>query len=148
LELAEAEQKRQEAGLAKLKHEVPLQIDVAGTSVDEAHAAVALAKANHTLAKQEYDRFTQLAAQDASTKRKAEEVTRAHDAAKSDLQLAHARLAKACKSLDLARTGEDQIREVELMVAVRKETVKDAQIALDSVEHQLQFTQVRAPFPG
>jgi membrane fusion protein (multidrug efflux system) len=148
LELAEAELKRQEAGLSKLKKEVPLQVDVASKSVDEAQAAVALAKANLTLAKQEYDRFTQLAAQDASTKRKAEEVTRAHDAAKADLQLANARLAKAGKALDLAKTGDDQIREVELLVGVRKEMLKDAQIALDSVQHQLEFTQVRASFPG
>src|SRR4029077_8355464 len=66
LELAEAELKRQEAGLTKLKNEVPLQIDVASTSVDEAEAAVLVAKANLTLAKQEYDRFTDLAAQDAT----------------------------------------------------------------------------------
>jgi membrane fusion protein (multidrug efflux system) len=148
LELAEAELKRQEAGLTKLKNEVPLQVDVASKSVDEAQAAVALAKANLTLAKQEYDRFTQLAAQDASTKRKAEEVTRAHDAAKADLQLANARVAKADKALDLAKTGYDQIREVELLVGVKKEVVNDARIALRTAEDQFQFTQVRAPFPG
>src|SRR5262245_34668531 len=125
LELAEAELKRQGAGLTKLKNEVPLQIDVARKSVEEAQAAVTLAKANLTLAKQEYDRFTTLAAQDASTKRKAEEVTRAHDAAKADLQLADARLDKAGKTLDLANTGYDQIREVELMVAVKKELVRE-----------------------
>ncbi len=34
------------------------------------------------------------------------------------------------------------------MVGVKKEMVKDAQIALDTARHQLQFTQVRAPFPG
>jgi membrane fusion protein, multidrug efflux system len=34
------------------------------------------------------------------------------------------------------------------MVGVKKETVKDAQTGLDSAEHQLQFTQIRAPFPG
>jgi len=197
LELAEAELKRQEAGLAKLRKEVPLQIDVArqtlagarteqarandtlklttddvNKTIEEAQAAVELAKANLTLAKQEYDRFTELAAQDATTKRKAQEVTRAHDAAKAELRLANAKLAKAeaartrievanrdlevartlvakaGKILDLAETGYDQIREVQLMVGVKKEMVKDAQIGLDSAEHQFQFTQVRAPFPG
>ena len=54
-----------------------------------------LARANLTLAKQEYNRFTELAALDASTKRKAQEVTRAHDAARADTRLADARLAKA-----------------------------------------------------
>jgi membrane fusion protein (multidrug efflux system) len=197
LDLAEAELKRQEAGLAKLKKEVPLQIDVAkqtltaaqtdearakdnlklttdevNKTIDEAKAAVEVANANLTLAKQEYDRWTTLAAQDATTKRKAEEVTRAHDAAKAELRLAEAKrakaeaartkievarrdlevaqslVAKAGKALDLAETGYDQIREVELMVGVRKEMVTDAQIALDSAQHQFEFTKVRAPFPG
>jgi membrane fusion protein (multidrug efflux system) len=197
LDLAEAELKRQEAGLAKLKKEVPLQIDVAkqtlaaarteearaedalklttdevNKTIEEAKAAVELAKANLTLARQEYDRFTKLAAQDATTTRKAQEVTRAHDATKAELRLADARLAKAVaartrievanrdvevartlvakagKALDLAETGHDQIKEVELMVGVKKEIVKDAQIGLDSAEHLFQFTQIRAPFPG
>src|SRR4029077_20937746 len=197
LDLAEAELKRQEAGLAKLKKEVPLQIDVAkqtvavtrteearakdalklttdevNKTIDEAKAAVELAKANLTLAKQEYDRFTELAAQDATTKRKAQEVTRAFDAAKAELRLADARLAKAeaartrievanrdleaartlvtkaSKALDLAETGYDQIREVELMVEVKREMGQNAQIALASAEHNFQFTQVRAPFSG
>src|SRR2546430_14633826 len=34
------------------------------------------------------------------------------------------------------------------MVGVKQEMVKDAQTGLDSAEHQFQFTQVRAPFPG
>src|SRR6266436_4601218 len=148
LELAEAELKRQEAGLTKLKNEVPLQINVAEKTVDEAHAAVTVAKANLTLAQQEYDRFTKLADQDATTIRKAEEVTRTHDAAKAEARLADTRVAKAGKMLDLARTGYDQIREVELLVGVKKEMVKDAQTALDSAKHVLQFTKVRAPFPG
>src|SRR5438876_4246290 len=162
LALAEAELKRQGAGLVKLKKEVPLQIDVAKQTfaaaqteearakdalklttdevqktIDESKAAIDLAKANLTLAKQEFDRWTELAAQDATTKRKAQEVTRAHDVAKAELRLADARLAKAeaartriavanrdleaagtlvakaGKALELAETGDDQIREVE-----------------------------------
>jgi membrane fusion protein (multidrug efflux system) len=197
LDLAEAELKRQQAGLVKLQKEVPLQIDVAkqtlaaaqteearakdyltlatdevNKTIDETKAAVAVAKANLTLAKQEYDRWTELAAEDATTRRKAQEVTRAHAAAKAELRLADARLAKAeaartkievarrdlevsqshvakaGKALDLAETGYDQIREVELMVGVKKEMVKDAQIALDTAQHQFEFTKVRAPFPG
>jgi membrane fusion protein (multidrug efflux system) len=197
LDLAEAELKRQEAGLVKLRKEVPLQIDVAqqtlaaaqteearakdaltlttddvNKTIDEAIAAVEVGKANLTLAKQEYDRWTTLAVQEASTTRRAQEATRAFDAAKAELRLADARLAKAeaartkiavankdleaarilvakaSKALDLAKTGYDQIREVELMVGVKKEMVKDAQIALDTAQHQFEFTQVRAPFPG
>jgi membrane fusion protein (multidrug efflux system) len=197
LDLAQAERKRQEAGLIKLTKEVPLQIDVAkqtlagarteesrakdnltlttdevNKTIDEAKAAVELGKANLTLAQQEYDRWTTLAAQDATTKRKAQEVTRAFDAAKAELRLADARLAKAeaartrievanrdlevarilvtkaSKSVDLAETGYDQIQETERMVDVRTEAVKDAEVALATAEHQFQFTQIRAPFPG
>ena len=197
LDLAEAELKRQEAGLVKLRKEVPLQIDVAqqtlaaaqteearakdaltlttdevNKTIDEAIAAVEVGKANLTLAKQEYDRWTTLAVQEASTTRRAQEATRAFDAAKAELRLADARLAKAeaartkiavankdleaarilvakaSKALDLAKTGYDQIREVELMVSVKKEMVKDAQIALDTAQHQFEFTKVQAPFPG
>src|SRR5262249_35486250 len=100
LDLAEAELKRQEAGLAKLRKEVPLQIEVARQTlagarteearakdtlklttdevhktIDEAKAAVQLGNANLTLARQEYDRWTTLASQDATTVRKAQEVT-------------------------------------------------------------------------
>ena len=197
LDLAEAELKRQEAGLVKLRKEVPLQVDVAketlagarteearakdnlklttdevNKTIEEAHAAVEVAKANLTLAKQEYDRFTELAAQDATPKRRADEVTRAYDAAKAELRLAEAKLAKAeaartrievanrdlevartlvakaSKALDLAETGYDQIREVQLMVGVKKEMVRDAQIGVATAEHEFQFTQVLAPFPG
>jgi membrane fusion protein (multidrug efflux system) len=197
LDLAEAERKRQEAGLTRLRNEVPLQIDIAGQtlaaakteearardalkltsdevplSIDEAKAALEVAKANVTLAKQEYDRWTTLAREDATTTRRAQEVTRAYDAARAEERLADAKLAKAIaartrievatrdleaaravvakaeKALDLARTGYDQIRETELLVAVKKEMVKDAQTGLDSAQHQLDFTEVKAPFPG
>jgi membrane fusion protein (multidrug efflux system) len=148
LDLAEAELRRQQAGLTKLENEVPIQVAVAQSGIAEAEAAVGVAKANLTLADQEYTRFTKLAKQDATTIRKAEEVTRTYGAAKEEARLAEARLAKAGKVLDLANTGYDQIKEVALMVTVKKEMVKDAQIALDSAKDVLQFTQVRAPFPG
>ena len=177
LDLAEAEWKRQEAGLVKLRKEVPLQIDVARQSlavarteearakdalrlttdevnkaIDEGKAAVGLAKANLTLAKQEFDRFTELESQGASTKRRAQEVTRAHDAALAEFRLADAHLAKAeasrtridvanrdlevarslvakaAKAVELAETGYDQIREMELLSAVKKEMVNDARL--------------------
>jgi membrane fusion protein, multidrug efflux system len=196
-DLAQAELKRQEAGLARLKKEVPLQIDVASATlavarteearaknalklttdevnktIEEAEAAVEVAKANSVLARQEYDRWTALADQNAATKVKANEVTRAFEATKAERRLADARLAraeaartrievanrdvevaqtlvaKAEKALALAETGYDQIKEVEHMVLVKKEAVNDARIALETAEHQFGFTVVRAPFPG
>src|SRR5262249_43391026 len=102
LDLAQAELKRQRASLDKLKKEVPLQINIARhtlgraqteearardalkltseevhKTIDEAEAAVAVARANLILARQEYDRFTQLAKQDAVPQRRSDEVTRA-----------------------------------------------------------------------
>jgi membrane fusion protein (multidrug efflux system) len=148
LELAEAELERQRAGLKKLENEVPLQIDVAEKGAREADAALVVANANLKLATQEYKRWTTLAKEDATTRRKAEEVTRAYDAAKAEVGLEAARVAKAGKMLDLAKTGYDQIYEVKMMVGVKEEVVKDAQIALTSARHVLEFTQIRAPFPG
>jgi membrane fusion protein (multidrug efflux system) len=57
-------------------------------------------------------------------------------------------VTKAERALDLAETGYQEIREVELTVAVKKEMVQEAQVALATARHQLAFTQVRAPFPG
>jgi membrane fusion protein (multidrug efflux system) len=154
LDLAKAELERQQAGLTKLegdwfhKGEVQCQIEVAEKAVDEADAAVGVAKANLVLAKQEFDRFTALAKQDATPMRKADEVTRSYHSAEAELRLADARLDKARKSLNLAETGYDQIREVQLMVKVKEELVKDAQTALDTATHVFDFTEVRAPFPG
>src|SRR5262245_29236294 len=149
LDLAKAELKRQEAALVKLKKEVPLQIDVAretlagarteetrakdalklttdevNKTIEEAQAAVELGKANLTLARQEYDRFSELAAQDAAPKRRAQEVTRAHDAAKAELRLADARLAKA----EAART---KIEVANRDLEVARTAVAKASTALD-----------------
>ncbi len=148
LELAEAELKRQEAGLTKLKNEVPLQIDVAEESVEEAQAGVTVAKANLTLAKQEFDRFTKLADQDATTIRKAEEVTRAHDAATAEARLAERAWPRPARCLISPRRATIRSAKSNCWSASRREMVKDAQIALDSAKHVLQFTKVRAPFPG
>src|SRR5206468_6817882 len=52
------------------------------------------------------------------------------------------------KGVELAETGYAQIREVELLVAVKKEDVEDAVRALEAAETNLRFTQIRAPFPG
>jgi len=157
---------------ARAKEALKLTTDEVNRTIEEAQAAVEVAKANAVLAKQLYDRWTALATTGAATSEKAEEVTRAYDAAKAERQLADAKLAKseaartriavasrdleaaqslvakAKKALDLAKTGYDQIHETKLLVGVKKEMVNDARIALDSATHQLQFTQVRAPFPG
>jgi membrane fusion protein (multidrug efflux system) len=79
---------------------------------------------------------------------KAEAARTRIDVATRDLEVARTLVAKAGKALDLAQTGYDQIHEVELLVEVKKEMVKDTKIALDSAQHQYDFTQIKAPFAG
>jgi len=68
--------------------------------------------------------------------------------AKRTLETADEATQKAAKSVDLAETGNAQIREVELLTEEKKVTVAEARVALTSAEDQLKYTQIRAPFPG
>jgi membrane fusion protein, multidrug efflux system len=197
VDTARAELRRQEAGLARLRQEVPIQIEIARRSlaaaqadqartkealkltedevehgIGEAKAALAVTKADLVLAEQEYTRYTNLEKEMAAPLRRAQQVTQERDAALARRDLAVAKLAraeaartqievakrtleaaekttqKAVKGVDLAETGNAQIREVELLTAVKKEDVEDARRALEAAENNLRFTQVRAPFPG
>jgi membrane fusion protein, multidrug efflux system len=194
---AEAELRRQQAALARLKLEVPIQIEISRRSlaaahadqgrakealkltidsvekgVEEAQAGLAAAKADLVLADQEYTRFSTLYKQDAVPLRRSQEVTRSRDAAEAQRRLAAAKLAKAeaertqievakrtleaaeksaqkaAGGVDLAETGNAQIREMELLTALKKENVTEARQALISAEDQLNYTQIHAPFPG
>ena len=146
--------------------------DIVWKGIDEAQAGLEAARADLVLAQQEYTRFTNLQKEEAVPLRRAQEVTQARDAAQARRRLAAAKLAraradqtridvamrtleaaqkttqKASKGVDLAETGYAQVREVELLTAVKKEDVEDARRALAAAENNLAFTQVRAPFPG
>jgi membrane fusion protein (multidrug efflux system) len=197
VEAAEAELRRQEAALARLRLEVPIQIEIARRTlaaaradqakarealkltedevdkgIDQARAGLDAARADFVLAQQEYTRFTNLYREEAVAQRRSQEVTRARDAAEAQQKLAAAKLAKAeadrtqievskqtleaaekaaqkaDKGVDLAETGNAQIREVELLVAVKAESVKEAQTALATAEDNLRYTRILAPFPG
>jgi membrane fusion protein, multidrug efflux system len=197
LDTAEAELRRQQEALARLKIDVPLQIEVAKRSeaasradrakadealkltreevargIDEAKAALEASKADYVLAKQDYDRFTNLAQQQAVPPRRAEEATRTHASAQAhvnlseaklakakaeerkievstrDVEVAHTQVQKAGKNVELAETGHDQIREVELLTVVKAKTAEEARRGLASAENMLAYTQIRAPFPG
>jgi membrane fusion protein (multidrug efflux system) len=196
-ETAAAELARQRADLEKIRKDVPIQVEIAKRtyaaaeadrrraeaslaytidevekSIDEARAALKAAHADLTLAREEYGRFTRLYEKDVSTQRRAQEVTRTHDAAQAQVDLAEARLAKAlgarnqidvarraleaavaasqkaAKGIDHAEVGYDQIRETELLVKVKEHTVGEARRALEAAEHDLAFTRICAPFPG
>ncbi len=197
VDAAEAELRRQEAALERLKVEVPLHVEIAKRSeaaaiaelgkarfalkltsddvdkgVEEAAAGVEAAKADALLAQQEFTRYTRLYKENAVSLKRSQEVTRAQDAAAAQQKAAEAKLAKAEAnrmkidlstndvevadtsnrkaetSVALAETGYAQIHEVELLTAVKRETVEEARRSLRAAEDQLKYTQIRAPFPG
>jgi membrane fusion protein (multidrug efflux system) len=197
LATAEAELKRQEIALARLKDDVPLQIEIAKRAlasaladraksdeslkvtedevergIDEAKAALDAAKADLALAQIEYDRFADLARQNAVPQRKWDEVRRGRDSSAANVRLGEAKLAKAQgdrgkisvarktlesavasvgkaeKSVDLAETGNEQIAETEQLVVVKRQTTEEARRGLASAEDTLGYTKLRAPFPG
>jgi membrane fusion protein (multidrug efflux system) len=194
---ATAELKRQEADLARLRIEVPIQIEIARRTlaaaeadhakaeqslkltrddvekgIDEAQAGVSASQADFLLSEQEFDRFTSLYRQEAVPLRRSQEVTRSRDAAKAHVDLSQAKLAKALaaktqvdiaertrdaaqrsmekagKSVELALTGDDQIHVVELLVEVKRQSVAEARRGLETAEHDLEYTRLRAPFSG
>jgi membrane fusion protein (multidrug efflux system) len=197
VDAARAELRRQEAGLARLRLEVPIQIEIARRTlaaaqadqarakealrltqdevekgIEQAQAELEAARADLVLAQQEYTRFTNLEKEQAVPLRRAQEVTRSRDSAEAHKNLAAAKLARAqadrtrievakrtldaaektteksAKGVELAETGNAQIREVEFQTGVKKEDVEDALRALTAAEDNLAYTRIRAPFPG
>ncbi|MGO9110323.1 MAG: HlyD family secretion protein [Thermoguttaceae bacterium] len=197
VEEAEAELRRQETSLVRVKAEVPIQIEIAKRSLaaaqaDEARAKEALrlttdqvekgilagqagldlAQADLVLAQFDYDRYTALYQQEVVPLQRSQQVTRSRDAAQAQKNLAAAKLAqaeadrteidvarrsveaaekttqKALKGVDLAETANDQIKETELLTALKREMVKEAQRGLTAAEDDLKYTVIRAPFPG
>jgi membrane fusion protein (multidrug efflux system) len=160
------------ADRARAEESLKYTRDEVEKGIDEARAGVKAAQASLTLAEIEYGRFTRLAQQEASTTQRQQHATQARDSASAQLDLSQARLAKALasrtqidvarraveaaekteqkavKGIDLSETGYDQIRELELLVKVKEQSVEQAHRALEAAEHDLAYTQVRAPFPG
>jgi len=157
---------------ARAQEALKLTADEVEHGVEEAQAELEAVTADLVLAQQEYRRYTNLQKEDAVPLRRAEEVTQARDAAEAHRKLAATKLAqaqanrtqiavakatleaaekstqKALKGVDLAETGNAEIHEVELLVAVKQEGVAEARRALASAEDQLKYTQIHAPFPG
>jgi membrane fusion protein, multidrug efflux system len=160
------------ADRSKAEESLKLTEDDVERGIDEARAGLKAAKADDVLAQQEFSRFTNLYRQEAVPQRRSQEATRSRDAAQAHVDLAEAKLAKAQssrtqvevarrtldaartaaqkaeKGVDLAETGNDQIRVVELLVEVKKKAVEEARRALESAEHDLAYTQIRAPSSG
>ena len=68
--------------------------------------------------------------------------------ARQTLEAAEKSEQKAAKGIELSETGYDQIRELELLVKAKEQSVEHAQHSLAAAEHDLAYTRVRAPFPG
>jgi membrane fusion protein (multidrug efflux system) len=172
IEIARRSLATAQADQARAKDALKLTEDEVEKGIEEAQAELEAAKADLVLAQQEYTRFTTLEKEQAVPLRRAQEVTRSRDSAEAHKNLAAAKLAKAqadrtrievakrtldaaekttekaVKGVDLAETGNAQIREVELQTAVKKEDVEDALRALAAAEDNLRYTRIRAPFPG
>jgi membrane fusion protein (multidrug efflux system) len=172
IEIARRSLAAAQADQAKARDALKLTEDEVEKGIEQAQAALDAARADLVLAQQEYTRYTNLYKVEAVALKRSQEVTRGRDAAEAQQKLAAAKLAKAqadrlqievakrtleaadkttekaAKGIDLAETGNAQIREVELLTAVKREQVEDALRALAAAEDNLRFTQVRAPFPG
>jgi membrane fusion protein, multidrug efflux system len=70
------------------------------------------------------------------------------DVGQSMLNAAEKSTEKAAEGVNLAETGNAQIREMELLTEVKKQAVAEAKRALTTAEDQLAYTQIRAPLPG
>ncbi len=162
LAAAKADEARAQSGLK-------LTADEVDHGIEEAQAGLEAATADLLLAQQEYTRFTNLKKEEAVPLRKAQEATQARDSAEAHRKLAATKLAtaranrtqidvaqrtveaadkttqKASKGVDLAETGNDEIREVELLTEFKKVAVAEARTLLTSAEHQLNYTQIRRP---
>jgi membrane fusion protein (multidrug efflux system) len=160
------------AGRSKAESSVTLTDDDVEKGIDEARAGVKAAKADLHMAVFDRERFNNLQKAGSVTLREKEEKTRSHDSAEARLELAEAKLAKAIssrtqvvvardaleaakadvrrstKSVDLADTGNDQIRVIELLVGVKEAAVEEARRVLESAENDLAYTKVRAPISG
>jgi membrane fusion protein (multidrug efflux system) len=172
IEIARRSLATAQADQARAKEALKLTEDEVEKGIEEAQAALEASQADLVLAQQEYTRFTNLQKEEAVPLRRAQEVTRTRDAAEAHKNLAAAKLAKAqadrtrievakrtleaaekmtqkaVKGVDLAETGNAQIREVEFLTVVKKEQVEDALRALAAAENTLGYTRIRAPFPG
>ncbi len=161
-----------EADRGKAVESLKMTRDDVDKGIDEARAGVKAASASLTLAELEYARYTRLSQQGASTLEQQQKVTQSRDGASAQVDLANARLAKAeasrtqvdvgrrtleaaeksalkaAKGVDLSEIGYDEIREIELLVKVKEQTAEQARRSLDAAEHDLEYTRVRAPFPG
>jgi membrane fusion protein (multidrug efflux system) len=168
LATAEAELKRQEISLAKLKVDVPLQIEIAKRiyeasraerarsaeslkvtedeverGIDEAKAALDAAKADLALAEIEYDRFADLYKQNAVPQRKWQEVTRTRDASAAHVRLAQAKLSKSEGDRGKIAVARKTLEVAEADVGKAAKSVDLAETGREQIAESEQLTVVK-----
>lgn len=197
LAVAEAQRAAEQAALVRLQAEVPVEVAVAKSAlaaaqaeegrdgeslkfttadvekaIDEAQAALEASRAALTLAEEEYRRFSTLFRESAVPERRAQEATKGVTAARADVRLGEARLARAratelkvavarqtlltatrraetaARSVELAATRELTIQEAQRQVAVKAAQVEETRRALDVARTDLRYCRIVAPFPG
>jgi membrane fusion protein (multidrug efflux system) len=140
--------------------------------IAEATAVKQAAEAVLVNATEDYNRFGKLAREQSVAVRQYEEATRAYKTAQADLGVAAAKLAraeaariridierknheeaqhlaqKATEALALAKLGDLRITELERLVAVKGQQIKEAQSALAVARTNLAYTRIVAPFDG
>ena len=159
------------ADRARAEESLKFTRDDVEKGIDEARAGVKAAQASLTLAELEYTRFTNLEQPGASTLQRNQQMTQSRDSASAQVDLAAGPAGqgpgvpdsdrrrptvgrgrqkseqKAAKGIDLAETGYDQIREPELLVKVKEQSVDRPGGAGGRPERPGVYP-VRAPFPG
>jgi len=172
IEIAKRTLAAAQADEARAKEALKLTTDQVAKGILAGQAGVDLAQADLDLAQFDYERYTALYKQDVVPLQRSREVTRSRDAAQAQKNLAAAKLAqaeanrtevdvarraleaaektaqKAREGVNLAETGNDQIKEAELLTVLKREMAKEARRGLTAAEDELKYTVIRAPFPG
>jgi membrane fusion protein (multidrug efflux system) len=165
---AEAELRRQETSLARLRVEIPIQIEIAkrtlaaatadlgrakesltlttdqvDKTIQEAKAGLELAQADLVLAQQEYDRFTALYQREAIPLERSQQVTRARDVAVAQKNLALAKLAKAEAGRTEISVARKAVEAAEKLALKAQEGVALAETGNDQIKEMEDLTVLK-----
>ncbi len=165
---AEAELRRQEAALARLRVEVPIQIEIAKRtlaaasadlgrakeslrltadevekSILEAKAGLELAEADLVLAQQEFERFTALYQRAAVPLERSQQVTRSRDVAQAQKNVASAKLAKAEANRTQVSVAQQAVTAAEKLALKAQEGVALAETGNDQIKEVEHLTVLK-----
>jgi membrane fusion protein, multidrug efflux system len=168
VEGAEAELQRQEANLARVKAEVPIQIEIAKQtlgaakvdeakawqsltltteevekSILEARAGVKATEADLVMAELDYKRFEDLSKRQAASVQRFQQATRSRDNAVAQKNLAEAKLAKAVAARTQIELAKHTIEEAEKTTKKAVQGVALAETGNDQIREIALLTNVK-----